>query len=469
MSESLHVCRKTAEWVINMNIIIVGCGKIGQKLAEYLSLENDNNITVVDTRAQRVSEMTSRLDMIGIEGSGANIDTLLEAGVEDADLLIAVTGSDEINLLTCFLARKSADCRTIARVRKPEYNKEIGLFREDLGLTMIINPEQAAADEMARILRFPSAIRIDTFAKGKVEILKFKVPSDCCVNNVRISDLHQKLKCDILVCGVEREEKVFIPGGDFVLKSGDIVSIVASPENGAEFFKKIGVKTNRVRNTIIVGGGAISYYLAKNLISNGISVKIIEKDPNRCEQLLSLLPKAVVICGDGTDTRLLTEEGIETCESFVSLTNIDEENILLTLFAKSRSNAKCITKVNRISFDDVIGSLDLDSVIYPKDITAERILKYVRAKKNSIGSNIETIHFILNGKAEALEFHINENSSIVNKRIEQLDIKDNTLIACISRDSKVFLPRGNDEIKSGDSVIVVTAHMGCQDISDIIV
>ena len=281
--------------------------------------------------------------------------------------------------------------------------------------------------------------------------------------------MHQKLKCDILVCGVEREEKVFIPGGDFVIRSGDFVSIVASSENGAEFFKKIGVKTNRVRNTIIVGGGAISYYLAKNLIDNGINVKIIEKDPKRCEELLSLLPKAVIICGDGTDTRLLTEEGIETCESFVSLTNIDEENILLSLFAKSRSNAKCITKVNRISFDEVITGLDLDSVIYPKDITAEHILRYVRAKKNSIGSNIETIHFILNGKAEALEFRINENSSIINKRIEQLNIKDNTIIACINRESKVFLPRGNDEIKSGDSVIVVTAHTGCKDIKDILV
>ena len=229
-----------------MNIIIVGCGKIGQKLAEYLNAENDNNITVVDTRGQRVHEMTARLDMIGIEGSGANIDTLLEAGVEDTELLIAVTGSDEINLLTCFLARKAADCQTIARVRKPEYSKEIGLFREDLGLTMVINPEQTAADEMARILRFPSAIRIDTFAKGKVEILKFKVSPDSCIADVRIADLHQKLKCDILVCGVEREEKVFIPGGDFVIRSGDFVSIVASSENGAEFFKKIGVKTNRV-------------------------------------------------------------------------------------------------------------------------------------------------------------------------------------------------------------------------------
>lgn len=451
-----------------MNIIIVGCGKVGQKLAEYLNIENDNNITLVDTKPERINTMTGQYDMIGVTGSGANLATLLEAGVENADLLIAVTGSDEINLLTCLIARKSGRCQTIARVRKPEYSKEVHLFRDDLGLTMIINPEQTAADEMARILRFPSAIQIDTFAKGRVEILKFRIPVSSVLDGLKIVDIGQKLKCDILVCGVERNDEVFIPGGDFQMHSGDLLSIVASPKNGSIFFNKIGIKTNSVRDTVIVGGGATGYYLAKNLIASGINVKIIEKDQKRCDELALMLPEAVIVCGDGTDTRLLMEEGIDRCGSFVSLTNIDEENVLLSLFAKSRTKAKLITKINRITYDDVISGLDLDSVVYPKNITAEHILKFVRAKKNSIGNNIETMHFILNGKAEALEFHIKEASPVTGKSLLDLDTKDNTLVACINRGSKVFTPRGQDAINVGDNVIVVTTHSGFEDIRDIL-
>lgn len=451
-----------------MNIIIVGCGKVGQKLAEQLSGEQEHDITVVDLRAGVVHDLINQYDIMGVVGSGTSLDTLLDAGVKDADLLIAVTGSDELNLLTCLIAKKSGDCQTIARVRKPEYGKELHLFKEDLGLAMIINPEQTAADEIARVLRFPSAIQIDTFAKGRVEILKFRVSQDSPLADMIVADISGKLKCDVLVCGVERGDKAFIPGGDFVIKAGDRISIVASQQSGAFFFKKIGVKTNKVKDTMIVGGGATAYYLAKNLLQTGIKVKIIEQNQARCEELCRLLPKATIINGDGTDNHVLLEAGLEYTESFVALTNIDEENILLSLFAKSKCDGKLITKINRIAYDDVINNLNLDTTIYPKNITAEYIVKFVRAKNNSIDSNIETMHLILDGKAEALEFRINENSPVAGKAIESLNLKSNIIIACINREGSIMTPRGYDVIQEGDTVIVVTTHRGFKDIDDIL-
>ncbi len=451
-----------------MNTIIVGCGKVGQKLAEQLSQEDDQDITVIDLRNGVVQDIVNSFDVMGVVGSGSSIETLHEADIKNADLLIAVTGSDEVNLLTCLLAKKTGNCKTIARVRKPEYSKEIDLFKDDLGLALIINPEQTAAYEMARVLRFPSAIQIDTFAKGRVEILKFRIAAGSVLDNLQVSDICQKLNCDILVCGVERGESAFIPGGNFILKSGDRISIVASPQNGALFFKRIGIKTNSVHDTTIVGGGATAYYLADKLLQTGIKVKIIEQNAERCDTLCRLLPKASIINADGTDTRVLLEEGIEHAESFVAMTNIDEENILLSLFAKSKTNGKLITKINRISYDEVIGSLDLDTIVYPKNITAEYIVRFVRAMKNSIGSNIETMHMILEGKAEALEFRIKEGAPVLGAPIEKLKLKDNILIACINRGGKIITPRGRDTIMPGDTVIVVTTRTGLRGISDIL-
>lgn len=451
-----------------MNTIIVGCGKVGQKLAEQLSQEEEQNITVVDLKHNIVQDTINQYDIMGVVGSGASIDTLLDAGIETADLLIAVTGSDELNLLTCLIARKAGNCKTIARVRKPEYSKELNMFKEDLGLAMIINPEQTAANEIARLLSFPSAIQIDTFAKGRVEILKFKITEGSVLDNLRIADISLKLNCDILVCGVEREDSAFIPGGNFVLKEGDLISIVASPKNGSYFFRKIGIKTDKVHDTIIVGGGDIAYYLAEKLIQVGINVKIIEQNPQRCDELCQLLPKAAIINGDGTDNRVLLEEGIENAQSFVALTNIDEENIILSLFAKSKMRGKLITKINRITYDEIINKLDLDTIINPKNITAEYIVRFVRAKKNSLGSKIETMHLILDGKVEALEFRIRDNSPVLGKPIESMNIRENVLIACINRNGKIITPRGYDVIMKGDTVIVVTTITGLQDIGDIL-
>ncbi len=454
--------------LIYMNITVVGMGKIGIKLVERLSREENHNITAIDIRHNVLSDVVNTYDVMGVSGSGASLDTLTEAGVEDTDVLIAVTGSDELNLLTCLIARKLGNCSTLARVRNPQYKKEIQFFKEDLGLAMIINPEYTTASEIARSLRFPSAIQVDTFAKGRVEILKFRLPENSSLDGVKLCDMRQKIACDIIVCGVERGSQAFIPGGDFVLKSGDFISIVASIKNASDFIKKIGIKTNKVNDTTIVGGGTTAVYLANKLIKSGINVKIIEQNKTRCEELCSLVPKASIINGDGTENTLLLEEGIEKAESFVALTNIDEENVLLSLYAKTKTNGKIITKINRISYDEVIGNLGLDTIIYPNDIAAEYVVRYVRAMNNSLECDIETMHYILDGKAEALEFRIKENSPVSNKTIESLDLKANIIIACITRNGTIITPSGKDVILEGDTVIVVTTNKGFKDIKDII-
>jgi len=452
-----------------MNIIIVGCGKVGQKIAEKLSNENEHNITVVDLRHSVVDEIVNNFDARGIVGDCINVEILEEAGVKESDILIAATGSDELNFTTCLLAKKLGNCQTIARIRKPEYRKTINLFKNDLGLAMAINSDVAAAQEIARVLKFPKAIQIDTFASGRVEILKFRIPEESVLCNLRLQDIASKLNCEVLICGVERGDDIHIPDGQFVLKEGDLVSIVSTYQNCSAFFKRIGIKSARVKDTIIIGGGVMGYYLADLLIQSGISVKIIELNKERCEELSELLPKATVINGDGTDNELLLEEGIEYADSVVALTNIDEENILLSLFARSKTKGKLITKINRIAYDEVIKKLDLDTIIYPKNITAENVLRFVRAKNNSIGSsNIETMHFILGGKAEALEFKIRENCPLAGKSLIDLRIKKNILVACINRNGKIIIPKGQDHIEIGDTVIIVTALGGLKDINDIL-
>lgn len=451
-----------------MNIVVVGVGKIGEKLVELLSIERKHNITAIDTRRAVLEDVVNTYDVKGVIGNGASIETLQEADIQNADILIAVTGSDELNLLTCLIARKSGHCSTIARVRNPEYGKEVQLFKEDLGLAMVINPEFTTAMEIAKVLRFPSAIQIDTFAKGRVEILKFKIPDESVLHNLRLADLTKKLNCDILVCGIQRNDETVIPGGDFILQKGDLVSIVATVKNASHFIKTIGLKTNRVKDTIIVGGGTTAVYLANILMKAGIYVKLIENDVERCDRLCELLPKATIINGDGTENRLLLEEGIENAESFVALTGIDEENIMLSLYAQKQSKGKVITKINRISYGEIIDNLGLDTIIHPKDIAAEYVLRFVRAMHNSYGSNIETLHYILDGNAEALEFNIREKSPIAGKTIESLDLKPGILIACITRKGQIITPRGKDTIMPGDTVIIVTTNRGFQDINDIL-
>lgn len=451
----------------DMKIIIIGCGKVGLTLAELLSAEN-HDVVLVDSSSQKLQSIPESLDGLRILGNGASINTQLEAGVEDADILIAVTGSDELNLLCCLIAKKAGDCHTIARVRNPIYNKELSFIKEKLGLSMIINPELTAAAEISRLLRFPSAIKIDTFAKGRVELLKFRIRPEFHLNDLPIHQISSKTNSDILICAVERGNEVSIPDGNFVLKDNDLLSIMASPSHAAAFFKNIGLKTNQVRNTMIVGGGTIAYYTARSLQEMKIDVRIVENNRERCEQLSELLPEATIIYGDGTDKQLLLEEGLAEAESFVTLTNLDEENVLLSLFAKENSKAKLVTKVNKIAFTEIINNLDIGSVVYPKYLIADYILQYIRAISNSIGSNVETLYQILDNRAEALEFVIREKSSVTDVPLAELKTQSNLLICCINRKGKVRIPRGQDSIQVGDTVIVVTTRKGLRDIQDIL-
>jgi trk system potassium uptake protein TrkA len=405
---------------------------------------------------------------MGITGNGASYSLQMEAGIEQADLIIAVTGSDELNLLCCTVAKQVGNCAAIARVRTPDYSREVTYLREKLGLAMIINPELEAAKEIARILYLPTALEVNSFAHGQAELIKFKVPQNNMLDGITIAQLSQRVPAKVLVCAVERDGQVYIPSGDFLMTAGDIISFVAPRATIRNFMHNISVKTHQVKDTIIIGGGKAAYYLASQLLHMGISVKIIEQSRQRCEELSLLLPKAIIINGDGTDGELLKEEGIETVESFVPLTGIDEENIMLTLHARQVSKAKVITKINRTNFKDVINTLDLGSVIYPRVITAEAIVAYVRAKKDSMDSNIETLYHMFDYRVEAIEFRIDESSAVTDIPLMELKFKDQLLVAFINRDGKIILPNGQDMIQVGDTVMIVTTHTGFNDILDIL-
>lgn len=450
-----------------LNIIIVGCGKVGTTLIEQLSKEG-HDITIIDQNAQKVQEIASLYDIMGLAGNGASYSVQMEAGIAEADLIIAVTNSDELNLLCCTVAKQVGNCAAIARVRTPAYSSESNYLREALGLAMIINPELEASKEAARILYLPTALEVNSFAHGQAEMIKFKIPEGNVLNGMVIAYLGKNISSDILICAVERCGEVYIPSGNFQLEAGDVISFVATRKVSKHFLEKIGFKTRHVKNTMIIGGGKASYYLAHQLIHMGISVKIIEQDKQRCEELSILLPKAIIINGDGTDTDLLTEEGIEYMESFVPLTGVDEENILLTLHARQVSNAKVITKINRLAFKDVISGLDLGSVIYPRYITSEAIIAYVRAKKNSMDSNIETLYHLFDHRVEAIEFYIYENSKVTNTPLMSLPLKENLLVSFINRNGSIIIPSGQDTIQKGDSVMIVTTHTGFKDILDIL-
>lgn len=450
-----------------MNIIIVGCGKIGENLAEQLN-EQGNNITVIDISQEKVNEITAKCDCMGVVGNGATHIIQEEAGIENADLLIAVTGSDELNILCCIIAKRSSDCQTIARVKNPEYNADTSYLKNELGLAMVINPQYASADEIARVLRFPSAMKIDTFAGGRVELVKFRLPDNSPLVGMTVRSVVSKLHCDVLICTIERGDEAYIASADFEFKEKDVISLVASPKNAESFFSKIGYNSNSVKDVIIAGGGETAHYLCEILLRDGVDVKVIEKDLGVCEELCSLFPSVTVIHGNAGDQETLIEEGIERAGAFVALTSLDEENVLISLFAKSVGRGKVITKVKRSDFSDVVKHLDLDTIIHSKNITSDIIVRYVRAMKNSMGSNVETLYNIINGKIEAAEFIVREESDITDVPLHQLQFKKDVLVAAILRDRRVIIPRGNDRILVGDRVIIVSGAMALGDICDVL-
>ena len=449
-----------------LNIIIVGCGVVGTALVEQLVLEN-HDITVVDTSPQKVQKITDMYDVMGVVGNGASFSVQKDAGIIDADLIIAVTDSDELNLLCCTVASRVGHCATIAKVRNPEYSHELNHIKDKLGLAMIVNPEYEASREIYKILCLPTALEVTSFAHGKADLVKIRIPHGNILDGMTLAQLGKSTN-DVLICGVERDKQIYIPTGDFELKAGDMISFVAPAKKVSDFFKHIGFKTNKVKTTMIIGGGDAGYYLAKRLSDNGIDVCLIDKDKERCEEIATLLPKVVVINGNGVDEDLLTEEGIQSAESFVTLTGSDEENILLTVHAKQFSNAKLVTKINKIRFKDAINNLDIGSVIYPRYITSEAIIAYVRAKNASKGSNVETLYHLFDHRVEAVEFKIDKESKVTNTPIMKLKLKDNLLICFIFRRGKVIIPSGQDCILPGDSVMIVTTHTGFNDISNIL-
>ena len=452
-----------------LKIIVVGAGKVGNTLVNRLA-EEGHDLVIIDKNVNRLTELANLCDCMGIIGNGASYSVLDEAGVDTADLFIAVTESDELNLLCCTIAKQfNRNLSTIARVRNPEYGKEIPYLKKQLNLKMIINPEYEAAVEAARILFLPAAISINSFAHGSAEIVKIKIPEGNVLNGKTVAYLGSNFANDILIVGVERGEEVTIPNGSFELAAGDIISFVATRKACHSFLKSIGFKTNSVKSTIMIGGGTTAYYLADQLMKTGIDVTIIEKDVTRCEQLSELLPKATIINGDGVNEALLAETGIKDVDSVVAMTGIDEENIMLSLFARQISKGiKSVTKINKISFTDVINRLDLGSVIYPKQITAEAIITYVRGRQASIGSNVEVMYHLFDERAEAIEFKVKEQSGATGKPLKEMKLKPNTLLAFINRSGKIIIPSGNDSIEVGDSVMIVTLNKGFTALADII-
>lgn len=450
-----------------MKIIIVGCGRVGESLAEKLN-DDGNDVTVVDMSAVKVQELTDRFDVMGVVGNGATHSTLLEAGIENTDLFIAVTNSDELNLLCCMIAKKEGNCQAIARVKSPEYSEEATYLQKELGLAMVINPEYVAAEEIARVLRFPSAIKIEPFAKGKVELVKFKLPQGNAIVGMSVKEVIMKYRSEVLVCTIERGDEAFIANGDFVFQEKDVVSIIAAPVKAKEFFIAINYKGHSIKNALVAGGGVITHYLCEILENSRVSLKIVEKDLKNCEELAGKFPKCAVIHGKATDKELLKEEGVSKAGAFVALSGADEENILLSLFAKEEGAEKLITKINRTDYDSVINRLELDATVCPINITSDIILRHVRATKNARGNSVETLYNIIQDQVEACEFIIKENSPILGKPLKQLKFKENVLVAAIYRDDTVIIPHGNDVIQAGDSVVIVSKQIGLQDVKEIL-
>ncbi|MBQ2690714.1 MAG: Trk system potassium transporter TrkA [Clostridia bacterium] len=450
-----------------MRIVIVGNGKVGSTLAEQLSNE-DHEIVIVDRNQQNVDDSVNSLDVIGVCGNGASYQVLLEADVPKADLLIACTSQDEINLLCCLVARKLGAKNTIARVRNPEYSDQLVFMRDELGLSMSINPERAAASEIFRILQFPSALKIESFSNKRVEIAEIKLRDDSPLDGVYLRDLHKTFKGKALICAVQRDGAVAIPDGNFMLKARDKISVIAPASDMLDFFSSFGTLLPAAKDVMIIGGGRISFYLSRMLIETGARVKIIDSNAERCAELSRALPKATIILGDGTDQDLLDEEGLEDMDAVLVLTGLDEENIILALYAQANCDGKVVTKVNRTSLASIAESTGLESIISPRMLTANIIVRYVRAMQNSFGSNVETLHRLAGGSVEALEFKVSNSFPALDTPLMDIKLKPNILIGCISRGGKTIVPGGRDYISVGDRVIIITTNHNFDDLSEIL-
>ncbi|MGF6989373.1 trk system potassium uptake protein TrkA [Lachnospiraceae bacterium PF1-21] len=452
-----------------MNIVIIGDGKVGHKLAVSLSQTDENDVVLIDSNENKIKNTINQLDIICITGNGADIEVQKEAGVPEADLVIACASTDELNMISCLLAKRLGAGQTIARVRNPVYFQELEVLKDDLLLSMAVNPELALSDEIARILVFPDASKVETFVKGRVELVEFAVKDESRIIGMSLASIYKKYQVQILVCAIERKHEVHIPSGDFVVEKGDVLHIAASHQALESFFSAIGKRVKKVRNVMICGGSHVAYYLSKKILALGMEVKIIEKSRERAEHLCELLPEVTVINGDAGKPDLLKEEGIEVTDAIVCLTGMDEENIIMALYANTLGVRKIIAKVNEDSRAEMVEGLGIHSTVSAKGATADAIVSYVRAMNNSAGSaNVETVYQLIGGEIEAAELIIKEETNYTNIPLKDLRTKSNSLIACIARNHKIIIPNGNDHIEVGDSVVVITDEQGIDDFDDIL-
>ena len=451
-----------------MKIVIIGDGKVGYKLAKQLSSEK-YDIILIDNNEEKLRKSIERMDVFCVAGEGGSVEVQHRADVPHADLVIACTSPDECNMRSCLIARRLGARHTIARVRNPIYYKQIDFLKKDLHLSMVVNPELIVAGDITRLLLFPDASKVETFVKGRVELVEF--PIHCGkLEGLSLSELYARFQVQVLVCAVESGETVLIPDGDYILKAGDKLHIAASHQNMEQFFKKIALRKEKIKNAMICGGGRVAYYLASQLCNLGMNVKIIERNRERCEELCELLPKATIINGDATEHDLLIEEGIEKTDAFIALTGMDEENIIMSLFASKQSVSKVIVKINEDRRAMMIDELGLDSIVSAKTATADAILGYVRARRNSqCSANVETMYQLLDGRVEALEFIIKSENAYTGVPLKDLNLKVNNIIACIARGRKIIIPNGDDSIQVGDSVVIITMTKQIRDLDDILV
>ena len=450
-----------------MKIVIVGGGKVGYTLAQQLSSEK-HDITLVDNNAEVLAHAYETLDIMCIKGNGASVDILKAAGVSQADILLAVTDSDELNMICCVIGKKLGAKHTVARVRNTDYSNEFKMLREELELDMVINPEMETAAEIAQMIQFPSAVDVETFANNLVELVEFRVLETDPIVNIKLVDLSKLLPSKVLFCTIMRGEEVFIPKGNFKLEPDDLVQVMGERSSISRFFKYLGRNSHKAKNITIIGGSRIAIYLTWLLEEMDLNVKIIEINKDRCLILNDILTKAMIIHGDGTDQEILDSENIESSDAIVALTDRDEENLIISLYAHQCGVPKVILKVNRQNYFPIIQKLGLDSIISPKYITANNILRYIRALDNSQGIAVEKLYRILDNKAEIVEFTVKDSFNVTNIKLQDLSLKDDVLIAAIVRNKNIIIPNGNDVIKEYDKVIIVSKTGFITDLSDIL-
>lgn len=451
-----------------MKIIVVGDGKVGFAIAKQLNQEG-HDITVVENKSSVLSSTMNQLDIVGVQGNGASLDTLMEARVSSSDLLIAATSTDEVNIICCLLAKKLGARHTIARIRNPEYNNTVRLIKDELGLSMSINPEQAAAREILRAIRFSNSIKVSSFAKGRIELAEVKITENSPLSNMRICDINRRMKSEVLFVAVQRNGEVIIPNGNTVIYEKDRVTLTGSTTQLEKFFIKVGILSNRTVNEVmIVGGGRITYYLTNMLLELGMDVKIIEIKKDKCVNLVEKFPQATVIHGDGTDHELLLSESLEEMDAFIALTDNDEENVIISMFAQSHGVTHVLPKANRVSLGFLLDKLGLENSITPKFITANQIVQYVRAMQNTVGSNVESLIKLVNDKVEALEFRVRDNCRFIDVPIKDLNIRKGIIIAYVTHKGVSKMATGDTRIQLSDTVIIISKVAGLRDINDLL-